>query len=145
MRKIIQFLNTHTKIKELILYVFFGGCTTLVNWIVYFPLTNFLSVHFQIANVVAWICAVAFAYITNKKFVFQSKTETAQQTIKEISLFVGARVVSLLLEVAIMQITIEWLHFDANLMKIVTAVITVIFNYLASKLVAFKKTQRRNA
>ena len=139
MQKIKQWTAEHAKLTELILYVYIGGYTTVVNWIIYFPLVNLLDVNYQVANVLAWIGAVIFAYITNKTIVFRSKTTKAQTITKEVTSFVGARVLSLLLEMGIMWLTVSVMNINSNLMKIVTAVVTVLFNYIASKLVIFRK------
>ena len=138
-QKIKQWMSEHAKLTELILYVFIGGCTTVVNWVIYFPLVNLLDVNYQVANVIAWIGAVIFAYITNKTIVFRSKTTKAQTITKELTSFVGARIMSLLLEMGIMWLTVSVMSMNSNLMKIVTAVVTVLFNYIASKLIIFRK------
>ena len=127
-----------TKYRELILYVFFGGLTTAVNWIIYFPLVNWLHVHYQIANVIAWIAAVLFAFLTNKSLVFSSRDWSAKVVFTELPKFAGGRVFSLLVEMGLMFLLVDIARFNENIVKIIVAVIVVILNYIVSKLFVFK-------
>ena len=133
------------KHKEPVLYVVFGALTTLVNYAVYYPLVNIPAMDDQIewwalaVNVIAWIAAVAFAYVTNKFVVFKSKDKTKKTVFREILSFVGARVASLLIEEFILFIFVTLLHLNDNAVKIAASVFTVIINYFFSKFVIFKK------
>lgn len=145
------------KYKELILYVVFGALTTLVNYVVYFG-CKALHIPYQPATVIAWIAAVAFAYITNRIWVFESKTFGAKAICKEIVLFVGARLFSLVLELIIMFIGMDLLSagertvvlFDKTLplgefvTKTVAQIVIIVSNYVFSKLVVFRK-KRENS
>ena len=146
MKKLIE------KYKELILYVIFGVLTTIVNYAVYFG-CKALHLPYQPATVIAWIAAVAFAYITNRIWVFESKTCGAKAIIKEIVLFVGARLFSLVLELIIMFIGMDLLSagertiilLDKTLplgefiTKTVAQIVIIVSNYIFSKLVIFRK------
>ena len=124
---------------DILSYLFFGGLTTLVNFVIYYPCYNWLHMTATVSNVIAWAVAVAFAYVTNKPFVFQSHDWSAKTVIPELTKFVGCRVGSGLLETALIFLTVDLLHFNGNVMKLLLAVVVVILNYVASKLLVFKK------
>ena len=125
---------------DILSYLFFGGLTTVVNYIVYLPCYNWLGISAAVSNVIAWIFAVVFAYLTNKPFVFRSHDWSAKTVIPEFGKFVGGRVASGLMETAIIFLTVDLLHWDGNIMKLVTSVLVVILNYITSKFIAFRKT-----
>lgn len=120
-------------------YLFFGVLTTVVNYIVYLPCYNLLGISAAVSNVVAWAVAVAFAYLTNKPFVFKSNDWSAKAVIPELTKFVGSRIASGGLETLIIFVTVDLLTWNGNVMKLVTSVLVVIINYVASKLLVFKK------
>lgn len=135
------------KYREIIVYVIFGGLTTLVNYLIYFPLRHF-DVNYVLATTIAWAGAVLFAYVVNKIFVFKSR-ERGLRALREFLLFVGARVFSYGAEVFIMYMFIDVMHIDSFvwrempvgelIAKTVAQVIIVILNYVFSKLVIFRK------
>ncbi len=124
---------------DIISYLFFGGLTTVVNYLVYFPLYNYLHLSGVVSNVIAWCAAVIFAYLTNKPFVFKSHDWSMKTVAPEFSKFVGCRVGSGALETGIIWLTVDYLHWNGNLMKIMVAVLVVILNYVGSKLLVFRK------
>lgn len=124
---------------EIITYIFFGGLTTAVNWLVYFPLYNLLSVDATVANVIAWILSVAFAFFTNKPFVFKSHDWSVKVWIPEAGKFISARLFSGLFEILAVFVFVNLLAFDGNIVKILVSVGVVILNYIFSKLVVFKR------
>lgn len=126
---------------DIISYLFFGGLTTLVNFVIYYPCYNWLHMTATVSNVIAWAVAVAFAYVTNKPFVFQSHDWSAKTVIPELTKFVGCRVGSGLLETALIFLTVDLLQFNGNVMKLLLAVVVVILNYIGSKLLVFRKTK----
>ncbi|MBS5645053.1 MAG: GtrA family protein, partial [Clostridiales bacterium] len=83
------------KYREIILYVFFGGCTTLVNIVVYYAMTRFLGVGEYASNVTAWILSVLFAYVTNKIWVFECRSRDAKVLLRQMGSFFGCRLRSL--------------------------------------------------
>ena len=91
------------------------------------------------SNILSWILAVLFAYITNKAFVFESKTNTKEELLKEIASFFGARLFTLGVEELILLIFVNLLKFDAMLIKVFAQVIVILANYVLSKLFVFKK------
>ena len=134
-----KLLSLFRKYEEVISYLFFGGLTTLVNYIVYLPCYNLLHFSGAVSNAVAWVVAVAFAYLTNKPFVFKSYDWSLKAVIPELTKFVGCRIGSGLAETAIIFLAVDLLSFDGNIVKILTSVLVVILNYVASKLVVFRK------
>lgn len=136
MKKLFTWMEKHY---DILSYLFFGALTTVVNYIVYLPCYNLLHLSAAISNVIAWIFAVAFAYLTNKPFVFKSHDWSAKTVIPELTKFVGCRVGSGLLETGIIFVTVDLLLWDGNIMKLVTNVLVVILNYIGSKLLVFKK------
>ena len=124
---------------DILSYLFFGALTTLVNYLVYFPCYNLLHLSTVASNVIAWMVAVAFAYLTNKPFVFKSHDWSMKTVAPELAKFVGCRVGSGLLETALLFLTVDLLHWNGNLMKIILSVMVVILNYVGSKLLVFRK------
>lgn len=127
------------KYKELILYIFFGGLTTAVNWIVYFVLYNAFSIHYILSDAAAWVAAVLFAFFTNKSFVFNSNAKAYPQVLKEMFLFFGSRLITLFIEIFLLYTSDKWLHMNVNISKIIIAVIVLVLNYVFSKIVVFRK------
>ena len=98
MHKILFLIRKHD---DILAYLFFGILTTVVNYIVYLPCYNLLHISAAVSNAVAWVVAVAFAYMTNKPFVFKSYDWSAKTVVPELTKFVGSRVLSGALETAI--------------------------------------------
>ena len=124
---------------DILAYLFFGVLTTAVNYLVYLPCFNLLEMSATVSNVIAWVVAVAFAYLTNKPWVFKSHDWSRQTVIPELTKFVGCRVGSGALETAIIFVTVDLLSFNGNVMKLLTSVLVVVLNYIGSKLLVFKK------
>ena len=124
---------------EVLSYLIFGVLTTVVNYCVYLPVYNILGLSASVSNVIAWVVAVAFAYLTNKPFVFRSHDWSAKTVIPELTKFVGCRVASGAAETLILLVSVDILHWNGNIWKLVTSVLVVVLNYIASKFVVFKK------
>ncbi len=120
------------------LYLVFGGLTTLVNYAVYLPIYNLAGLSAAVSNAIAWVVAVAFAYLTNKPFVFKSRDWSAKTVLPELGKFVGCRVASGAMETVLLLLTVDLLGWNGNTWKLVTSVLVVIVNYLGSKLVVFR-------
>lgn len=127
------------KYYDLITYLVFGVLTTVVNYLVYLPCFNLLGLNASVSNVVAWVAAVAFAFLTNKPFVFRSHDWSAKTVIPELTKFVGCRIGSGAMETLILLVTVDLLQWDGNLWKLLTSVLVVILNYIGSKLLVFRK------
>ncbi|MBR2290052.1 MAG: GtrA family protein [Clostridia bacterium] len=134
-------MEMYQKYKEIVNYLIVGGLTTVLALGVYYGLVLTVlnpedKIQLQIANILSWTAGVIFAYFTNRKFVFESK-ETDK--LKEAGKFVGSRVVTLLMDMAIMGIFVSLLHFNDKIMKLVSQVVITVSNYVFSKLFVFKK------
>ena len=128
-----------TKYYDLITYLVFGVLTTAVNYIVYLPCYNLLHLSASVSNGIAWVVAVAFAFLTNKPFVFRSHDWSAKVVIPELVKFVGTRIGSGALETLILFVTVDMLCWNGNLWKLITSVLVVVLNYVGSKLLVFRK------
>ena len=131
--------NLLEKYRDVLVYLVFGVLTTAVNYIIYLPCYNVLGLSGSASNAIAWVGAVAFAYLTNKPFVFRSYDWSAKTVVPELTKFVGCRVGSGVLETAIIFLTVDWLGWNGNVMKLLTSVLVVVLNYIGSKLLVFKK------
>jgi len=124
--------------RETVSYIVFGVLTTVVSFV---SQMMFSSMGFPVfVNTVgSWVCAVAFAYVVNKLFVFESHTDSAKAFFRELWLFIVARLASLGLELAFMMVTVELLHFNEAACKLIAQVFILVANYIFSKLVIFRK------
>lgn len=127
------------KHKSFISYGIFGVLTTLVNIITYNCCYNYVGISNTLSNVAAWILAVAFAYFTNKIWVFESKSWKWEVLRKEVPAFVSCRLATGILDIVIMFICVDLMGWPALVMKIISNVLVIILNYIFSKLVIFKK------
>ena len=130
------------KYKELILYVFFGGLTTLVNWGLYWLLANPLGVPYLWATAIAQIASILFAYVTNRIWVFQSKARGFREVSLEMLRFFGARGVSFFLDLGCMYVGVDLLHINDTWMKLLANILVIIANYVFSKVFVFKKEKK---
>ena len=97
----------YLKYKSQILYLFFGGLSTLLNIVIFFIFNTLIKIDYQISNVIAWIIVVIFAYITNKIWVFESKKETKSELLKETVSFFGSRLLTLGIEFILLYLFVE--------------------------------------
>ena len=130
--------NILEKYKSVLMYLFFGVCTTGINIVVYWLFYTFLSFSNVVSTILSWVISVLFAYITNKLWVFESRSFDKQVLLYEIPTFFGARLISGVIDLGIMFVFVDILFFPAMIVKIISNVFVVIFNYIASKLVIFK-------
>ena len=129
------------KYGELIRYLIVGVLTTVVSLGTYYICVEFfldplVAVELQAANVISWIAAVSFAYVTNRCYVFESRNDNI---LKEISLFFTARIGSLLLDMAIMFVAVTLLGVNDKFAKLMVQVIVTVANYVLSKLFVFRQ------
>lgn len=141
-----KLLALYSKYKEIILYVFFGGLTTLVNFVFYYIFTRFMFLNELWASAFAVILSILFAYVTNRKWVFNSEAQGAKEIFPEMLKFFGGRAFSAVLDVFIIFITVTMLHFNDLIMKIISNIIVIIINYIISKVFVFtrKKSENKN-
>lgn len=123
---------------ELVTYLFAGVATTLVNYIVYFIATRLLGLDILLGTWVAWGVAVAFGYVVNKAFVFHTPWDSVA-VLREAGSFFAMRLVSLGMETVLMYVTVELLHLNDLVMKLIVNIVVIIVNYVFSKMVVFKK------
>ena len=128
----------YRKYKMQINYLVFGGVTTVVNVVVYYVFYNKLNIANIPSTVIAWLVAVIVAYITNKIWVFESRSVKFSVLVKEIVSFFCCRLLTGFLDVGIMWIGVDVLMCNSTLAKIVSNVVVIVSNYLVSKLIVFK-------
>ena len=130
-------ISWYNKYREVLLYLVFGGLTTLINIISFYILRK-LNIKIYTSNVIAWILSVLFAFITNKLFVFESKNKKAKENVKEVISFFFFRVLSLIFDMAFMYVMIQIFTANEMLSKVISNILVIILNYLFSKLFIFK-------
>ena len=127
------------KYRSIILYVVFGAMTTLVNMAAYWLCFDVLGIPNVPSTVIAWVLAVSFAFVTNKLWVFDSKSWDGRTLRHEIPAFFGARLLTGLLDVGIMYVTVDVMGWNGMVWKLISNVIVIILNYIASELFIFRK------
>ena len=125
--------------KDIILYLFFGGCTTVINIIAYYLSYNIAGIPNVPSTCIAWIIAVLFAYLTHKVFVFESRSFAREVLLREGLQFFGCRLLTGIMDVAIMYVAVDLMGWNALLWKILSNILVIVLNYIASKLLIFKK------
>lgn len=125
--------------QEAINYMLFGGMTTLVNLGIFYPLK--MVINYLIANVVAWVGSVIFAFFVNKAFVFEDTRWTARAVAYQAATFFGARFFSLFLEELILFALPTFWGMSTNIVKILAQIVVILVNFIASKFIVFRKKQ----
>ncbi|MGL5042839.1 MAG: GtrA family protein [Culicoidibacterales bacterium] len=125
------------KNREIILYIIFGVLTTIVNYITYYFFTRGLLFTSLFANLIAWCISVLFAYLTNKLYVFKSKTVNSTQVLRELLLFISARLLSGLFDLAFVYIFVEVVGVADLPIKIFSNIIVIVGNWMISKMIIF--------
>lgn len=127
------------KHREGLLYLVFGGLTTVVNYLVYAAACFLLPEQgTTLPNLIAWVLSVAFAYVTNRIWVFQSRAHGLAEGLREISAFVGARVFTLVLETLVLWVLVDWMGLPNLPIKLAANVLVIVLNYVLSKFWIFK-------
>ncbi len=139
----IKLKNLYKKYKEIINYLIIGGLTTVVSLATFyivriFFLTNDTQLDIQISNIISWFFAVLFAFITNKKYVFESKKEGKEKLIEMIKFYLS-RITTLLIDMATMWLLTAPLNINDKISKIIVQFIIVVLNYVFSKIFVFNK------
>lgn len=129
------------KQKEKISYLFFGGCTTLVNIIVFWVCADVLTWATIPSTTVAWVLSVIFAYVTNRIWVFESNASGRTEILREISAFFLCRGGTFLIDLAMMYTMVDLLGCPKMIIKVTANVIVILANYVLSKTVIFKATE----
>ena len=137
--------NRILKYKEIILYLFFGVTTTVVNWAVYALMTAGLHAGITLSNGVAWVAAVVYAFITNKLFIFESKSMEPKVLLSEGVKFFSARIASGIVEVLLPTAMVAaglngvLLGLEGGIAKAVVSIVVIVMNYILSKWMVFRK------
>ena len=124
---------------DVLSYLFFGVLTTVVNYLIYLPVYNFCGLSAALSNMIAWVGAGIFAFLTNKPFVFRSHDWSAKTVVPELTKFVSCRIASGVLETVILFLAVDCMNWNGNIWKLVTQVLVIIINYVGSKLLVFRK------
>ena len=128
------------KYKEIINYLVFGGLATVVNFVTYFIVARLMGIDEVLSSGISWFFSVLFAYITNKLFVFESKTDGIKAVLIEMGSFFLARIVSgILCDVGTFALMVKVFNINDLFAKVVTQIMVVIENYIFSKLIIFRK------
>ncbi len=134
-KKIWKYLTS----REMILYIVFGVLTTVLNLVIYFVMTEGMAQNESFSYFIAWVVAVAFAFVTNKKFVFSSKTKRAKAVLYELATFVGGRLLTFAIGEILITVFVSMLAQSNVLWKILTNIIEIVVNWLVSKMITFRK------
>ena len=129
----------YEKYKDLIPYAFFGVLTTVVNTVVYWLCAHPLGMPVVPSTVIAWFLAVLFAYLTNRKWVFHSEAVTRREKVREILSFYGCRLATGVIDWLCMYVFVDLFHLNDVAVKVAVNILVIILNYIASKLLVFKK------
>jgi putative flippase GtrA len=124
------------------MYLIFGVLTTLVNIGTYTISTRVFHIDVYSSNIIAWLVSILFAYLTNRKYVFNSKAKSIKEISKEIFSFYICRVATFLVDMMIMYLMIDIMEIDDLISKIVVNVVVVVLNYIFSKLIIFRKNTK---
>jgi putative flippase GtrA len=131
----------YKKYKEVLLYLFFGGLTFFLSIFLYWLFAHPLGLTPLVANVICWVLCVAFAYVTNRTWVFQDKAREPKGIVKEAAAFAAGRLATLALEELILWLGISVLGFPDVPVKVVAQVLVIVGNYVISKFFVFRKQQ----
>ena len=127
------------KYRDVIPYLFFGVCTTVVNVVTYWAAAHIFHLNVMVSTVLAWILAVLFAYVTNRKWVFHSEASGRNDILKEIISFFSCRLATGFVDWFCMFLFVDVLAWNDVFVKTAANVLVIILNYVASKLLIFKK------
>ena len=139
MKKTIYKLFKRLLTKEIILYVFFGVCTMIINMLAYALLYNYLHCSNVFSTAVAWFLAVIGAYVSNRLWVFESRGNGVKAVLREFAVFISCRIATGVMDIAIMYVSVDLLFLNEMLFKLISNVLVVVLNYVASKVLIFKK------
>lgn len=127
------------KYRDVILYAIFGVLTTIINIVSFYVLTHLFNISIMVSTLVAWILAVLFAYLTNRKWVFSSYAVTNKEKTVEVLKFFLMRLFTGIVDWSCMLIFVEILAFDEMVIKCLANVLVIVLNYIASKLIIFRR------
>ena len=138
----MNYTDIYKKYKNIIPYLFFGVCTTSINIFTYWLCSHLLNIPVMISTIIAWVFAVLFAYVTNRRWVFHSQVSSFYNILQEIIKFFACRIATGMTDWLLMWLFVTQLCFDDVIIKTLANIIVIVFNYLASKMIVFKKELR---
>lgn len=133
----LSFMTEHYY--SILMYLIMGSITTFINIFIFWLFNSQFSLNYTIANIIAWVFSVLFAYVSNKFYVFESKNTSLKTLTKEVSSFFFFRILSLFMDLLVMFLCIGLLGFNPLLAKVLANVIVLIANYVFSKFFIFNK------
>lgn len=139
LNKLKDWYKLFQKYREIIVYIIFGGLTTLVNFVGYLVLTRLVGMEAGIANIVAILISILFAYVTNKIWVFESKSTNLKEIAKEMVSFFGCRAFTSLLDIGLFDLLVYVFHISDIWVKLFNQIIVIVLNYILSKVIVFRK------
>lgn len=128
--------------RDVILYLFLGVCTTIVNVVVYWCCAHMFVLPIMVSTVIAWIFSVLFAYVTNRRWVFHSDASKMTDIAREILTFFGCRLATGVVDWGCMYAFVDLLGLNDVLIKIVANAVVIVLNYVTSKLIIFKRKKK---
>ncbi len=131
------------KYRQIILYLIFGGITTVVSFVAFFVLHKMFQCYASVSNAVSWVLAVIVAYLTNKPFVFKSHDWSAHTVVAEFAEFTGLRLLSGVLETVVIFLLCDIWSWNAYWVKIGASVFVIVLNYLFSKFIIFRGEEKK--
>ena len=129
------------KYKTIILYLLFGGFTTFVNIVAYAICTRIFGWNTVVSNLMGWFLAVTFAYVTNRTLVFGSLVTRFSDLAREVFSFFSCRIITGMIDLTLMYLSVDILGANDLVMKMISNLIVIILNYIASKMIIFGKTK----
>lgn len=132
------FAGPYRKYKSILLYLFFGGVSLVINIVLFIVLVNIMCLDALISNVVCWTVCVVFQFFTNRTWAFDGHVDTVCAFLKQMVSFFGSRGFTLLVEEAILAIFIKGLSCNTAVTKVIAQIITIVMNYILSKMFVFR-------
>ena len=134
----------YLKYKEIINYLLFGALTTVVNIVTYAIFARLFHVDEVVSNIIAQIISILFAYVTNKIYVFESKSTKLKDILREMISFFGCRIFTAVLDTLLFSFMIKILFMNDLIAKCITQVVVIVLNYVFSKLIIFRKKDKKD-
>lgn len=135
------FAVPYRRYKSILLYLFFGGVSLGINIALFIVLVNIMDMDTLVSNAVCWTVCVFFQFFTNRTWAFDGHVDSGREFIKQMISFFGSRGFTLLVEETILAIFVQKLSYNATVVKIFAQVITIVLNYILSKMVIFRKKE----
>lgn len=133
------FQDFYKKHKEILLYLLFGGLSFVVSIVTYYLFSEKAGMNELVANILSWVFAVSFAFITNYIWVFEKTTTGIKSFMVQVWKFFMGRVFTLVVEEGILIVFVTILALPNMPVKVVAQIIVIVLNYIISKLFVFVK------